>query len=73
MNKNKPKYKINDEVSFEFEGKIYIGKIHIVDTFGTFTQHDEPSYDVMVDDWYDGKQCLVKHIRESLLLNNKND
>lgn len=68
----KPKYKIDDIVSFKLENKVYTGKIYIVDAFGTFEQHDEPSYDIMVDNWY-GSQCLVKHVRESLLINNKKD
>lgn len=69
---NLPKYKINDVVSFKLQGKIYTGKVYIIDTNGTFEQHEEPSYDIMID-IQNSEKCLVKHIRESFLINNKNN
>lgn len=62
-------YKCGDEVAFRFDGKDVHGKIFIVDRYGTFEQNEEPSYDIMVDDYYDnGEKVLVKHIRQSTLL-----
>jgi len=44
------------------------GKVYIVDPYGTFEQNEEPSYDVMVENYKgSGQACLVKHIRESKL------
>lgn len=67
---NKPKYNYDDVVSFELEhnDKTYLctGKVYIVDKYGTIEQNEEPSYDIMVDNFLGGKEpCLVKHIRES--------
>lgn len=53
-----------DKVSFTLEGKEYTGEVYIVDRYGTFEQNEEPSYDVMVED-YNGSKCLVKHLRQS--------
>lgn len=62
-------YKRGDEVSFRFDGKDVHGEIFIVDAYGTFEQNEEPSYDIMVDDYYDnGERVLIKHIRQSSLL-----
>ena len=63
----KPKYKYNDQVSFKWNETIKTGRIHIVDSYGTFFQTEEPSYDVMVED---GEPCLYKHIPESYILSN---
>ncbi|SCY80273.1 hypothetical protein SAMN02910292_02978 [Lachnospiraceae bacterium XBB2008] len=63
-----PKYKLDDIVSFECDGKTLSGKVAIVDAYGTFGQNEEPSYDIMVEEgqpW-----TLYKHIRESWILND---
>ena len=68
-----PKYSEGDLVRFRsaFSNGHEIdceGRVYIVDQYGTFDQHEEPSYDVMVENWKDtGKPCLVKHLRESRL------
>lgn len=66
----KPKYKRGDRVSFSimYENKTYNleGEVYIVDAYGTFEQDEEPSYDIMVDDWF-GQRCLFKHFKESSL------
>ena len=68
----KPKFKIDDEVKFKFDEKYLVGKVYIVDKCGTFEQNEEPSYDVMIEDFdQKGNACLVKHIRESMLENGK--
>lgn len=70
----KPIYKENDIVKFNLtlsEDSIIecVGKVYIVDAYGTFEQNEEPSYDIMVDKWLDTNEpCLVKHIRESQLV-----
>ncbi len=59
----KPRYNLNDIVAFEYYGKRLSGKISVVDAFGTFEQHEEPSYDILVDD--ESSRTLYKHVRES--------
>lgn len=68
----KPVFNYEDEVGFylrrnkDEEEKFYVGKVYIIDRYGTFEQNEEPSYDIMVEDFNgDGKPCLVKHIRQS--------
>lgn len=68
----KPVFDYEDEVGFyiklygETEQKFFIGKVYIIDRWGTFEQNDEPSYDIMVEDFNEtGQPCLVKHIRQS--------
>ena len=38
-----------------------VGKIDIIDPYGTFEQREEPSYDILVEE----DNCLYKHICES--------
>lgn len=73
----KPKFKINDKVQFDIfddrdfpEEKYTLkGYVYIVDSYGTFGQNEEPSYDIMVDEgeFPSSYPCLFKHIRESRL------
>lgn len=43
-----------------------IGNVEIIDSYGTFEQNEEPSYDIMVENFNNsGERCLVKHVRES--------
>lgn len=68
-----PKYNYNDIVSFKIKDeddveRTLTGKVYIIDRYGTFEQHEEVSYDIMVDDYNNGNPCLIKHIRGSLLL-----
>lgn len=67
-----PKYNYNDIVSFKIKDyndkeRILTGKMYIIDKYGTFEQHEEVSYDIMVDDSEEGR-ILFKHIRESSIL-----
>lgn len=59
----KPKYKHNELVKFQFGDEELIGKIYIIDSFGTIDDKSDVSYDILVDD-YPGGPCLVKHIQE---------
>ena len=58
------KFEYGDWVSFKLHQpnsdpiKI-VGQVAIVDTFGTFFQNEEPSYDVYAD------HCLYKHLPQS--------
>ena len=65
----KPVLKVDDAVGFymNFNGdeKFYTGKVAIVDSYGTFEQNEEPSYDIFVEDFNSDGGALVKHIRES--------
>ena len=65
----KPKYKVGDKVKFtltHMDGKVqgYEGEVYIVDAYGTFFNPYEVCYDIMVEDFGNGKPCLVKHIHE---------
>lgn len=67
----KPKYNYEDKVVFSFidddkKEKTLKGEIYIVDSYGTFFQTEEPSYDIMVEN-YNGAPCLFKHVRESIV------
>lgn len=59
----KPKYNINQEVTFNYNGQIKTGVICIIDSYGTFEQHEEVSYDILVKD----ENCLYKHVCEPLV------
>lgn len=59
-----PKYKRNDVVSFKFRDEIKTGTVYIVDSWGTFEQNEEPSYDILVEE----NNTLYKHVRESLVI-----
>lgn len=62
----KPRFKTDDIVAFKMDDTVYTGSVYIVDAWGTFEQDEEPSYDILVDN-YKGNMCLFKHIVESAL------
>lgn len=68
----KPVFKDEEPVGFFIklygsdEETFCIGNIAIIDSYGTFGQNEEPSYDIMVPNFMSkGATCLCKHIRES--------
>ena len=72
----KPKYTYGDVVKFKIideDDKEYIltGKISIIDSYGTFFDNSDVSYDVEVEAEDNlpmpGMACLYKHIREDRL------
>ena len=66
----KPKYQLGNKVTFKIEEKEYKGNIYIIDSYGTFEDDSNVSYDIMVDNWGPKKeQCLFKHINENLIKN----
>lgn len=58
-----PKYKLGDKVKFQFNDEIKVGKIYIIDKYGTFQDPTDVSYDIMVD--HNGVDWLFKHIPET--------
>lgn len=63
-----PRYKVEDTVHFLLDRgnnqyEKHKGIINIVDAYGTLGQHEEPSYDMFINE--KGSGCLCKHIRES--------
>ena len=65
----KPVLNYGDKAGFYItidEKEIFcIGTVEIIDSYGTFEQNEEPSYDIMVENFNGGEPCLVKHLRES--------
>ena len=57
----RPKYTYEDVVKFKISGREIVGKVYIVDAYGTFDQDSQPSYDIIVDE----ENFLYKHIPES--------
>ena len=69
--RGKPKFKVGDVVRFGFEGYEKVGVIYIVDTYGTFEDSTDVSYDILVET----ENILYKHFPErkvvSLISNEK--
>ena len=63
----RPKYKKGDIVSYKFINEIKTGVITVVDAYGTFSQREEPSYDIMIQE----PKLLHKHIMESLIMDDE--
>lgn len=74
-----PKFKVGDKVWFKADGAIAysnesladefkqpVATVAIVDATGTFEQHDEPSYDLWLEQT-DGSKLMWKNIRQSEL------
>lgn len=59
----KPKFELNDKVSFTLQEKTIDGVVYIVDAYGTFENPNEVSYDVFSED----ENILYKHIPERLI------
>ena len=58
-----PKYKRGQFVRFEFDGEIMEGTIEIIDTYGTWADPSDVSYDILGTN-----DCLYKHIREDYII-----
>ena len=59
----KPKFRIDEVVEFVIDGKRKVGKVFTVDSFGTWLDKSDVSYDIMVE----SENMLYKHITESLV------
>lgn len=66
--KGQPKYKKGQMVKFSLMDEIKEGCIYIIDKYGTFEDDSDVSYDIFVKP----KNCLYKHIREDLIIQNIN-
>ena len=71
-----PKFKYNDKVKFTLPetGETFYGKIYIIDSYGTFDNSSDVSYDILVNNWGPKKEeCLFKHITEKLVSIDNNE
>lgn len=59
----KPKFKLNEEVTFTLQDKTIEGVIYIIDAYGTFDDPSDVSYDVLSE----SENILYKHIPERLV------
>ena len=55
-----PKFKYDDPVQFKINNTIKVGKIAIIDAYGTFRYSEDVCYDIYVE----SDNCLYKHIHE---------
>lgn len=58
-----PQFSLNQMVTFNHNGTTKIGKVFIIDKWGTFFDDSDVCYDIMVVD----ENCLYKHINERAL------
>ena len=49
----------------EKDEQFFKGTVEIIDKYGTFEQNEEPSYDILVENFNEKGPTLVKHVRES--------
>ena len=56
-----PKFNYHEEVEFKINDEKLVGVIEIIDSYGTFFQQEEVSYDIYVK----SNNTLYKHIKES--------
>ena len=72
--KGKPKYKYGDKVKISLGEELVEGTVYIIDTYGTFENSSDVSYDIMIKaDRYKNEynpegKCLVKHIQEKHII-----
>lgn len=66
--KGHPKYKKGQMVKFSLMNETKEGSIYIIDEYGTFEDASDVSYDIFVEP----ENCLYKHIREDLIMQNIN-
>ena len=62
--KGRPKFRMDETVSFVVDGKKKVGKVFTVDSYGTWMDKSDVSYDIMVE----GENMLYKHIGEKLVI-----
>lgn len=55
-----PKYDVDDKVKFKLDEDYIVGKVYIVDRWGTFWDDSDVSYDIMDEQ----HNILYKHISE---------
>lgn len=57
----RPRYHRDEMVRIKWDDAEKVGKVFVVDAFGTIDQNEEPSYDILVEE----DNCLYKHVCES--------
>lgn len=62
--KGKPKYSFGDSVKFKINNKVLSGTVYIIDSYGTFEDDSDVSYDILDE----AQKCLYKHIREDKII-----
>jgi len=62
--RGKPKYTYGDIVKFKLDDKIKTGIIAIVDSWGTFEDNSDASYDILNKE----ENTLYKHFREDSVI-----
>lgn len=65
--RGKPKYKIDDILSFYIDDELITGSVYTVDKYGVFEDNTDVHYDIYSKD----TNTLYKHIREDKVLYNK--
>lgn len=60
----KAKYKYKDVVKFQYGDIEKVGEVYIIDKYGTWEQHEEPSYDIYIKE----ENMLYKHIRQKYVV-----
>ena len=68
----KPKFKYGDVVEFKYNGEKIVGTIEIIDSYGTFFDESDVSYDIMCDN-YKGDRMFFKHVTERLVKKLESD
>ena len=68
----KPKFKYGDIVEFKYNGEKIVGTIEIIDSYGTFFDNSDVSYDIMCDN-YKGQSMFFKHVTERLAKKHESD
>ena len=62
----KPKHKVGDKVSFQFQEETKHGTVFIVDGYGTSEDNSDVCYDILVEG--ENIFILYKHINERYLI-----
>lgn len=62
----KPKFKYGDVVEFMYNNEKIVGTVEIIDSYGTYFDKSDVSYDIMCDN-YKGGPMFFKHVTERLV------
>lgn len=68
----KPRFKYGDVVEFMYNNEKIVGTVEIIDSYGTYFDKSNVSYDIMCDN-YKGKPMFFKHVREDGVKKHESD
>lgn len=68
----KPKFKYGDVVEFMYNNEKIVGTVEIIDSYGTYFDKSDVSYDIMCDN-YKGQPMFFKHVREDGVKKHESD